>query len=114
MGSTANNTSGLNFVAPVDCLLPNQVNNIPNITDLAGTSITGGITIIASVSTPDTNIFVTDINGSSNSYTSNPVGSSDWKTFYIPNLTGNVSVSSSGPIAVGFFGQNNDRGVAGY
>ena len=114
MGSTANNTSGLNFVAPVDCLLPNQVNNIPNITDLAGTSITGGITIIASVSTPDTSIFVTDINGSSNSYTSNPVGSSDWKTFYIPNLTGNVSVSSSGPIAVGFFGQNNNRGVAGY
>lgn len=41
-------------------------------------------------------------------------GSTDWKTFYIPNLSGDVSVQSTGPIAVGFFGFNGARGIAGY
>ena len=42
------------------------------------------------------------------------LSTSDWKTFYLPSLTGNVSVQSTGPIAVGFFGFNGARGVAGY
>ena len=41
-------------------------------------------------------------------------GTADWKTFYIPNLNGDVKVESTGPIAVGFFGFNGARGLAGY
>ena len=108
-------TQGLNFVAPVNCLLPDVMDNIPDIRNIAGTNVTGGVTIIAAVNTPDANISVTDGNGAVTLPASNAVaGSSDWKTFFIPNLTGNVSVQSSGPIAVGFFGYNGNRGVAGY
>ncbi len=115
-GNTAENTNGLNFIAPVNCLLPDNLDNIPNITSMAGTTISGGLTIVASVSTLDANIKVFQ-NGVE--YTSmpasNPVaGSSDWKTFYIPNLSGNISVTSTGPMAVGFFGYNGVIGVAGY
>jgi uncharacterized repeat protein (TIGR01451 family) len=114
-GSTQAFTQGLNFVAPVNCLLPDTMDNIPNITDAAGVTITGGVTIIAATSTPDTNITVTDGTGTVALPHSSPViGTSDWKTFYIPSLTGNVSVQSTGPIAVGFFGFNGARGVAGY
>ncbi|MEM6893621.1 MAG: T9SS type B sorting domain-containing protein [Bacteroidota bacterium] len=108
-------TQGLNFVAPVNCLLPDVMDNIPDIRNMAGTTVTGGMTIIAAVNTPDANIQVTDGNGAVTLPASNPVaGSTDWKTFYIPNLNGNVSVNSTGPMAVGFFGFNGARGVAGY
>ncbi|MEM1340254.1 MAG: T9SS type B sorting domain-containing protein [Bacteroidota bacterium] len=108
-------TQGLNFVAPVNCLLPDVMDNIPDIRNMAGTNVTGGLTIIAAVNTPDANILVTDGNGPVTLPASNPVaGSSDWKTFFIPNLNGNVSVQSTGPMAVGFFGYEGARGVAGY
>ncbi|MEO1545948.1 MAG: T9SS type B sorting domain-containing protein [Bacteroidota bacterium] len=108
-------TQGLNFVAPVNCLLPDVMDNIPDIRNMAGTTVTGGMTIIAAVNTPDANIQITDGNGAVTLPASNPVaGSTDWKTFYIPNLNGNVSVQSTGPMAVGFFGFNGARGVAGY
>lgn len=114
-GSTGRQTVGLNFVAPLNCLIPDTVDNIPSITDAAGTSLTGGITIIAATTTPDANIVVTD--GSGTVTKPSPIavaGNTDWKTFYIPNLTGNVDVQSTGPVAVGFFGANANRGIAGY
>ncbi|WP_299537479.1 T9SS type B sorting domain-containing protein [Ulvibacterium sp.] len=108
-------TQGLNFVAPVNCLLPDVMDNIPDIRSMAGLNVTGGMTIIAAVNTPDANIQVTDGNGPVTLPASNPVaGSSDWKTFFIPNLNGDVSVQSTGPMAVGFFGYEGARGVAGY
>ncbi len=114
-GSNVSRTVGLNFVAPVNCLLSDVVDNIPNITDVAGTTINGGVTIIAATTTPDDNITVIDGTGTVTLPSSSAVaGTSDWKTFYLPNLTGNVSVQSSGPIAVGFFGFSGSRGVAGY
>ncbi len=108
-------TQGLNFVAPVNCLLPDTMNNIPNITDMAGTTLSGGLTIIAATTTPEANIVVRDGTG----IVTKPAplfltGSADWKTYYVPNLTGNVSVQSTGPMAVGFLGTNSARGVAGY
>ncbi len=108
-------TQGLNFVAPVNCLLPDVMDNIPDIRNMAGITVSGGMTIIAATNTPDANISVTDGNGAVTLPPSNPVaGSSDWKTFFIPNLNGNVSVQSTGPMAVGFFGYNGAKGVAGY
>ncbi|SDF28932.1 gliding motility-associated C-terminal domain-containing protein [Cellulophaga baltica] len=114
-GGTGVQTIGLNFVAPLNCLLPDVMDNISNITDAAGTSLSGGITIIASTSTPDANIIVNDSNGAVTLPSAQTVaGTADWKTYFIPNLTGNVTVQSTGPIAVGFFGVNSNRGIAGY
>lgn len=114
-GSSQVYTQGLNFVAPVNCLLPDTMDNIPDITNAAGITVSGGVTIIASTVTPDSNIIVMDSGGAVTLPAASMVaGTSDWKTFYIPNLTGDVSVQSSGPIAVGFFGFNGARGLAGY
>jgi uncharacterized repeat protein (TIGR01451 family) len=114
-GGSGVQTIGLNFVAPVNCLLPDNMDNISDITNSAGTTLTGGITIIAATTTPDENITVTDGSGEVALPASVAVtGSTDWKTFYIAGLTGNVSVQSTGPIAVGFFGVNANRGIAGY
>ncbi|MEP2057742.1 MAG: hypothetical protein ABJJ05_08045, partial [Maribacter litoralis] len=114
-GSSNLYTQGLNFVAPVNCLLPDVMDNIPDIRNIAGTTVTGGLTIIASVNTPDANVKVFEDGGEISKPASNPVaGSDDWKTFYIPNLDGDISVTSTGPMAIGFFGYNGAQGVAGY
>ncbi|MFC2188155.1 T9SS type A sorting domain-containing protein [Fulvivirgaceae bacterium LMO-SS25] len=118
-GSTGTQTSDVNFIAPVNCLLDNKVDNIPDITNIAGLTMTGGITIIASTAISDEDIIVTS--GGSTLPTStitaakrSVAGSSDWNTFYLSGLSGNVSVNATGPIAVGFFGVNNNAGVSGY
>ena len=108
-------TVGLNFIAPVNCLLPSILDFIPDIDNIAGKTLNGGVTIIASTSTPNEKITVKDGARTIKLPKPKPVkGSSDWKTFYIGGLTDNVSVKSSGPIAVGFLGFSGVKGVAGY
>ncbi|MEX6627137.1 HYR-like domain-containing protein [Tenacibaculum salmonis] len=114
-GASGIHTGGLNFIAPVNCLLPDKLSNISNIKDVDGKNFNGGITIIASTSTPNANIIVTDDTGVKALINEHSLGATpDWKTFYIPNLTGNVSVESTGPIAVGFLGVSGAAGIAGY
>ncbi len=118
-GSTATQTVDLNFIAPVNCLLSNKVDNISNITDIAGLTMTGGITLIASTAINDADIVV--------KYGANTVslatlqaakrsvaGTSEWKTYYLNGLSGDVAVSAPGPIAVGFILVNSNAGASGY
>ncbi len=117
-GSSNSNSVSLNFVAPVSCLLPDTMDHISNIEDIAGLTASGGLFIIASTTTANSAIEV--YNGASGNTrifltTEETVsGSSDWKTFYITGVTGNVSVKSTGPIAVGFLGFDGAKGIAGY
>ncbi|WP_103072122.1 PKD-like domain-containing protein [Aquimarina sediminis] len=114
-GSSSQATGGLNFIAPVNCLMPKELDNIPDIRNVAGKNFTGGVTIIASTTTLDANIVVTDGTGTVTLPASTPVaGSTDWKTFFVSGLTGDVSVQSTGPISVGFLGANSSAGIAGY
>ncbi|WP_289062359.1 gliding motility-associated C-terminal domain-containing protein [uncultured Zobellia sp.] len=113
-GSTSAATNGLNFVAPVNCLLPNTLSNIANIEDLAGVDINGGLTILASTTTLDSNIIVTDGSGTVTLPAAQEATGLPWKSFYLPNLSGNVSVESSGPIAVGVVGLSGALGIGGY
>jgi len=114
-GDSGIHTVSLNFVAPVNCLMPDTMDFIHEIEDISGINASGGVFIIASTTTPDANIVVTDDTG----VVAKPAplavaGSSEWKTFYLSGLTGDVSVQSTGPIAVGFLGFNGARGIAGY
>jgi uncharacterized repeat protein (TIGR01451 family) len=116
-GAGSIQTIGMNFIAPVNCLLPNFLNEISAIDEVAGAPTNvSAITIIASTATPDSAIVVTDTNGLVAMPTSIPaVGTTEWKTFFINNLTGQVRVNSTGPIAVGTFGnEGSNGGFAGY
>ena len=114
-GGSGIQTLGLNFIAPVNCLLPSTLDNISNIQDVDGLSFNGGVTIVASTSTPDSNIALSDGSGPVTLPPATTVsGTSDWKTFFVSGLTGNVSVNSTGPIAVGFLGANSNAGLGGY
>jgi uncharacterized repeat protein (TIGR01451 family) len=121
-GSSGTQTGDINFIAPVNWLLSNKVDNIPNITSMVGTTINGGITIIASTAVADADIVVNyGTGGASTVATSTLIaakksvaGTSEWKTYYLSGLTGDVSVTATGSIAVGFFGFSGDAGASGY
>ena len=119
-GQQSGPTVGMNFIPPANCLLPNSVNNIGSIQDMAGnTANFSAITIVAYTSV--TEVSITDDNGSATipiSSFSPVVGTADYLTFFYepdPNLTGNVSVIGDGPLAVGVFGGvGTISGYAGY
>ena len=116
-GQGGRQTLGMNFIAPVNCLLPDVLNEVATIDQIAGLG-TGqsALTIIASTTTPDANITVTDSGGVVALPASTPVtGTADWKTFFVDGLIGEVDVTSTGPIAVGtFMAQGTNAGLAGY
>lgn len=110
-------TIGMNFIAPVNCLLPSVLNEVPEINRIAGVnSKESAITIIAATTTPDANIQIKQ-NGATFPLPASKAiaGTSTWKTYYINGLKGEVEVISTGPIAVGtFMALGNNAGLAGY
>ncbi|QTE24151.1 DUF11 domain-containing protein [Polaribacter cellanae] len=110
-------TIGMNFIAPVNCLLPNLMDEISDIDKIAGAnSNISAITIIASSLTANSNIVVRE-NGVRVALPAPtiPAGTSDWKTFYVTGLAGEIDVTSTGPIAVGtFMSLGSNAGLAGY
>ena len=114
-------TIGMNFIAPVNCLLPSIMNEISDIERIAGTdSNISAITIIASRITNPTNIIVNQtVNGTTTQITLPtpvfPLGTSDWQTFYVDGLEGEIDIISTGNIAVGtFMSLGSNAGLAGY
>ena len=110
-------TLGMNFVAPLNCLLPNNLNEIPLIDEIAGASSgESAVTIIASTLTPDSQIILTDDTGNITLPVGSPIlGTTEWKTFGVSDLVGQVNVSSTGPMAVGVFMRYGaNAGLAGY
>ncbi len=108
-GSTNKRTIGLNFIPPLNCLLPLAVDNIADIDMIGSTSYNGGITILTRTGATVT------INGSPPSSSPNAVtGTSDWVSYSESGLSGNVSIVSDEPMAAGMFGASGDAGFAGY
>ena len=108
-GTTNDATSGLNFIPPLSCFFQKSVDMIPAINRIGGTFYNSDIFLLT---TTGSNIF---INGVASLATPQSVtGNSNWVTYRIPNLNGNVVVESTGPLAVGVFGYSGAAGFAGY
>ncbi|WP_348706496.1 PKD-like domain-containing protein, partial [Tenacibaculum sp. 190524A02b] len=116
-------TLGMNFIAPLNCLLPDNLNEVPQIDKIAGVdSNISAITIIASNTIPDSDVKIYQDGVQITTPASIAAGTSAWKTFYVSGLTGEISIETggnpgevSGPIAVGtFMAFGKNAGLAGY
>lgn len=107
-GSTSNTTPGMNFMPPVDCSLPKEVDQIPQVEKIGDVSYTGGILVITETGSTLT------LNGVPQGGAQSVAGNSDWETYKILNLTGDVAVNSTGGLAVGIYGQSGVAGFAGF
>jgi uncharacterized repeat protein (TIGR01451 family) len=112
-------TGELSFISPVNCLMVTEINSIPYIKTLAAngpSGVSGGVTIVATSDIEDDQITVSSsVSGASNNYTFNTVPGTDlWKTTFISNLSGHVSVSAPGPVAMSYILTGGNVGAAGY
>ena len=108
-GSVNERTIGLNFIPPLNCLLPLAVDNITNIDMIRSTSYSGGATILTRTGATVT------INGVAPTASPQVVsGNTDWVTYRETGLTGDVAIVSDEPMAAGMFGASGDAGFAGY
>ncbi|MCD8529431.1 MAG: IgGFc-binding protein [Flavobacterium sp.] len=92
-------TAGLNFIPPLSCFFQNSV-NIPEVNVIGGTSYNADLMILtyttATLTLNGTNIPTT--------LAQTVQGNTDWVTYRISGVSGNVDIQSTGPLAVGVFG----------
>jgi gliding motility-associated-like protein len=102
--------SGLNFIPPLSCFFQNSV-SIPKVNQIGSTIYTADLMILTYSGSNIT------VNGSiiSMSRSQAVLGNTDWVTYRISNITGDATVASTGPLAVGVFGfKGSASGFAGY
>lgn len=107
-GSPLLATPGMNFIPPLSCGLPNEVDEIPFIELIGNQSYGGGLFAITEAGA------TLQVNGVVQTGSEPVTGTTDWETYKIEDLTGNTKVASTGPVAVGLFGQSGSAGWAGY
>jgi gliding motility-associated-like protein len=108
-GGIVENTTGLNIIPPLSCALPEEVNLIPSIEKIELFTYTGGATILTKSGASVL------INGVPPLPSPLPVeGTSEWVTYRVNGLLGDIHFTSTEPMAVGLFGQNGNAGYAGY
>lgn len=109
-GSSSDATSGLYFIPPLSCFWQNSVDSIPYINEIGTQTNFNGNLIIATEA--GSTILINGV-----PTTASPIavlGNPNWETYRIGGLTGNVSVESSGALAVGVFSASGNAGIGGY
>ena len=107
-GSASQSTPGMNFIPPISCGMPYEVDEIPSIQTIGNTNYTGGIFAITEEGANLT------IDGAPQFGAVAVDGFPGWETYRILNLSGDITVESTGPVAVGLFGSSADAGFSGY
>ena len=99
------------FVPPLNCKAPRSIDNIPLIqsSGSGGVTFNGGVTIVAEAGA------VVSVNGTiTTAIPQNVSGNSNYVTYLIGGLTGNVSVASDGQIYVSYYGANGLAALGGF
>ena len=103
-------TAGLNFIPPLSCFFQNSV-NIPDVNRIGGTPYVADLMVLT-YATSTLALNGTNIPSSQSQIVQ---GNTDWVTYRISNVSGNINVTSTGPLAVGVFGYlGSVAGFAGY
>lgn len=107
-------SGGFNYIPPLGCYLPRKIDEIGNINSMPGNP--GNITLKLNIVTqPGANIEV-----SSNGVAVTPQGpfningTTDWVTYSVPNIVGNVTITSTRAVTAGVNGGYSTAGYGGY
>lgn len=123
-GNFGQATGGFNYIPPLSCYLPKKIDEIGNIDENQYTSnnVTGGsLTVPTKLNIITEKGAVVDVkrNGTSLVLTAangpfNVTGNSNWITYSIPNISGNIAIFSSKAVTAGISAGNDAVGYGGY
>lgn len=110
-GTNSEANQELFFVPPLNCKAPRSIDNIPLIQSSGSGDVAfnGGVTVVAEAGA------VVSVNGSpTTAIPQNVNGNSNYVTYLIGGLSGNVSVASDGQIYVSYYGANGAAALGGF
>ncbi|ALJ04395.1 hypothetical protein APS56_04245 [Pseudalgibacter alginicilyticus] len=106
VGATTNEANqGMFFVPPLSCETRGNLDNIANIQSIGNINYTGGISIVTKVGATVT-INNSPINNFSSVGPNNVNGKSDYVTYKVTGLSGNISVESTDELYCAYFNFN--------
>ena len=108
-GGSSAATCGLNFIPPLSCFFQNSV-TIPNVNQIGSTTYTSDLMMLTYSNA------TISINGVAvpASQAQTVLGNTDWVSYRVGNQSGNLTVTSTGPLAVGVFGNTGLTGSVGF
>ncbi|MFP7658221.1 T9SS type B sorting domain-containing protein [Chryseobacterium proteolyticum] len=106
-------TCGFNYIPPLNCFLPRKIDEIGNIDQMP--NINANITLKLNILT-ETGASVL-VNGVAPTAAQGPyplTGNTQWQTYAIEGITGNISITSTKAVTAGVNGGYNSAGYGGY
>ncbi|SFN60093.1 gliding motility-associated C-terminal domain-containing protein [Chryseobacterium oleae] len=110
-GSTVYQTGGMNFIPPLSCFLPKEINEVGFINRIGGTYYDTKLNIITQAGAAVT------LNGNPVAAATGPypvTGNPGWVTYSVMNVSGNVTINSTKPVTAGIAAGSGAVGYGGY